>query len=94
MKAKITEARMQSVKAQLSAQRYFIQDFLKKSGGSLTPERYENWRNLHNALNDGARAIYELYELRNEALILAHELKRENDMLRDRLEQLISAPDV
>ena len=94
MKAKITEARMQSVKAQLSAQRYFIQDFLKKSGDSLTPERYENWRNLHNALNDGARAIYELYELRNEALILAHELKRENEMLRDRLEQLISAPDV
>ena len=94
MKAKITEARMQSVKAQMSAQRYLIQDFLKNFGSSLTAERYENWRNLHNVLNDGARAVYELYELRNEALILAHELKRENEMLRDRLEQLISAPDV
>lgn len=82
------------MKAQLSAQRYFIQDFLKEHGSTLPIERYENWRKLHNALNDGARAIYELYELRNEALILAHELKRENKVLRDRLERLISAPDV
>lgn len=94
MKSTLSEHKIQSVKASLSAQRYFIHDFLKTKGQNLTPEQYENWSKLHNALSDGARAIYELYELRNEALILAHGLKRENDLLRDRLEQMISAPDV
>lgn len=94
MKPKITELQYQSIKSRCSAQRYFINDFLREGGQSLPPEKYKNWADLAELLGDASRALYELYELRNEAMILAHELKTENTKLQDRLVAMLSAPDV
>jgi spermidine/putrescine-binding protein len=77
----------------MSVQRFFIKEFLSEHGSTLTKERYDNWAALYNVLDDGARALYEMHEIRNEALILAHQLQRENDMLRSRLVGMISSPD-
>jgi hypothetical protein len=94
MKPRITELEYQSIKSRCSAQRYFINDFLREKGHHLTKEKYKNWAELAELLGDASRALYELYELRNEAMILAHGMKTENAKLQDRLVALISVPEV
>lgn len=91
---KITEAQYQTIKSRCSAQRYFINDFLRDKGHTLPPEKYKNWSELAEILGDASRALYELYELRNEAMILAHEMKKENAKLQERLLGVLSSPDV
>jgi len=94
MTPKITEAQYQTIKSRCSAQRYFINDFLKEKGHLLPPDKFKNWAELAEILGDASRALYELYELRNEAMILAHEMRLENAKLQDRLLGVLSSPDV
>lgn len=78
------------VKSSIDIQRYFIGDMLREKGHLMPPEKYKNWKELHDTLLLATKVLQDMHTVRNQSLIFAYNLSEENEKLKYQVSELLS----
>lgn len=88
--AKYSDTTIIYTKASIDIQRYFIGDMLREKGHLMDPEKYKNWKDLHDTLLLATKVLQDMHTVRNQALIFAYNLSDENEKLKYQVSELLS----